>query len=127
MRLRASVTRRSWIDALRPLTDLPLIAGVGIATPEQAIEACAFADGAIVGSALMARLVDGDRAGAVDLAAEFADAIHEIGAGRGIREPVRDRGAAVRLTVEFDRPARGRRTPVVASVHWVRFSEVITL
>jgi tryptophan synthase alpha chain len=77
-----STTARSLVDALRPLTDLPLIAGVGIATPEQAIEACAFADGVTVGSALMARLVDGDRAGAVDLVAEFADAIRGIGAGR---------------------------------------------
>ena len=51
------------VTALRPLTDLPLLVGVGIGTPDQAAEACAFADGVIVGSALMARLVEGERDG----------------------------------------------------------------
>ena len=50
------------------MTDLPLLVGVGIGTPEQAAEAGAFADGVIVGSALMAKLVDGDRDGMLELA-----------------------------------------------------------
>ena len=58
-------TGASLVAALRPLTDLPLLLGVGIGTPEQAAEACASADGVIVGSALMARMVQGDRDGAV--------------------------------------------------------------
>ncbi len=46
------------------LHDLPLLVGVGIASPEQAADAaCGFADGVIVGSALMTRLLDGDRDG----------------------------------------------------------------
>ena len=53
------------VDALRPHTDLPLLVGVGIGAPEQAAEACAFADGVVVGSALMARVVGGDLDGAV--------------------------------------------------------------
>jgi tryptophan synthase alpha chain len=68
-------TARQVVDALRPHTDLPLLVGVGIGTPDQARAACAFADGAIVGSALMARLVDGDRAGALALAGAFRAAI----------------------------------------------------
>jgi tryptophan synthase alpha chain len=60
---------------MRPNTDLPLLVGVGIATPELAAEACAFADGAIVGSALMARLLEDDRDGAVKLAAAFREAV----------------------------------------------------
>ena len=64
-------TAREVVEALRPHTDLPLLVGVGIATPEQAAAACAFADGVIVGSALMARLVEGDRAGAIALAQAF--------------------------------------------------------
>ena len=52
-----------------------LLLGVGIGTPEHAAEACTFADGVIVGSALMARLVDGDREGAVALAAAFRAAV----------------------------------------------------
>ena len=38
---------------VRPLTDPPLLVGVGIATPEQAARACAFADGVVVGTALV--------------------------------------------------------------------------
>lgn len=66
---------RDVVEALRPLTDLPLLVGVGIATPELAAEAGTFADGVIVGSALMERLVAGDRPGALALAAAFRDAI----------------------------------------------------
>jgi len=66
-----ATTARDLVAALRPLTDLPLLVGVGIGTPEQAADACAFADGVIVGSALMARLVEGDRSGALELAAAF--------------------------------------------------------
>jgi len=59
------------VAAIRPHTDLPLLVGVGIATPEQAREASTFADGIIVGSALMAPLVAGDPAGALQLAEAF--------------------------------------------------------
>jgi tryptophan synthase alpha chain len=68
-------TARQVVDALRPHTDLPLLVGVGIGTPDQARAACAFADGAIVGSALMARILEGDRAGALALARSFREAI----------------------------------------------------
>jgi len=70
-----ATTARDLVAALRPLTDLPLLVGVGIGTPEQAADACAFADGVIVGSALMARLVQGDRSGALELAAAFRASI----------------------------------------------------
>jgi tryptophan synthase alpha chain len=40
-------------------TDKPVLLGVGISTPEQAAEAAAHADGVIVGSALVRRLLDG--------------------------------------------------------------------
>jgi tryptophan synthase alpha chain len=64
-------TARQVVEALRPHTDLPLLVGVGIATAEQAVAACAFADGVIVGSALMAQVVDGHREAAIGLAGEF--------------------------------------------------------
>jgi tryptophan synthase alpha chain len=63
------------VRALRPHTDLPLLVGVGIATPEHAAEACRFADGVIVGSALMSRMLEGDTEGTVTLATAFRDAI----------------------------------------------------
>ena len=72
---RLAETARAVVEGLRGLTDLPLLVGVGISTPEQAASACAFADGVIVGSALVAPLVGGDRAGALALAEAFRAAI----------------------------------------------------
>ncbi len=66
---------RELVSALRPLTDLPLLVGVGIGTPDQARQAGEFADGVIVGSALMDRLVHGDRRGMLDLARSFREAL----------------------------------------------------
>lgn len=63
------------VAALRPLTDLPLLVGVGIGSPEQAAEACGFADGVVVGTALMRPLLAGDAEGALDLARRFRAAI----------------------------------------------------
>ncbi len=74
-RTSLSSTARGVVEALRPLTDLPLLVGVGIGTAEQAAEACGFADGVIVGSALMARMVEGDREGLVRLARDFRAAV----------------------------------------------------
>jgi tryptophan synthase alpha chain len=74
-RERLAGTAEEVVRALRPLTDLPLLVGVGIGTPAQASEACGFADGVIVGSALVRRLVDGDAEGALAMAGEFRTAI----------------------------------------------------
>ena len=70
-----SATARQVVEAVRPHTDLPLLAGVGIATPAHAVAACAFADGAIVGSAMMARMLEQDRDGLLELAAAFREAL----------------------------------------------------
>ena len=43
----------------RALTDRPVLLGLGISTPEQAVAACAEADGVVVGSAIVRRLLDG--------------------------------------------------------------------
>lgn len=74
-RERLAGTAEEVVGALRPLTDVPLLVGVGIGTPAQAAEACRFADGVIVGSALVRRLLEGDRAGALRLAAAFRSAV----------------------------------------------------
>jgi tryptophan synthase alpha chain len=63
------------VEALRPHTDLPLLLGVGIGSPEQAAEACTFADGVVVGSVLMARALAGDADGIVTLASAFRSSI----------------------------------------------------
>jgi tryptophan synthase alpha chain len=77
VRSELAPTAREVVDAIRPHTDLPLLVGVGIATPELAAHSCAFADGAIVGSAMMAPLLEGDRDRAISLAAAFREAVHE--------------------------------------------------
>ena len=76
-RAALSETSRQVVEALRRLTDLPLLVGVGISTPEQAAEACSFADGVVVGSALMARLLDDDHDGALSLIRDFRAAVRE--------------------------------------------------
>ncbi|MCL7452701.1 MAG: tryptophan synthase subunit alpha [Anaerolineae bacterium] len=43
----------SWVARVRSVTDLPLAVGFGISTPGQAAQVARFADGAIVGSALI--------------------------------------------------------------------------
>jgi tryptophan synthase alpha chain len=57
---------------LKAATDKPVLLGVGLSTPEQAVEASSVADGVIVGSALVRRLLEGggpEQAGA--LVADF--------------------------------------------------------
>ena len=44
---------------LKEVTDVPVLLGLGISNAEQACEAAAAADGVIVGSALVRRLLDG--------------------------------------------------------------------
>jgi tryptophan synthase alpha chain len=66
---------RGVVEAIRPLTQKPLLVGVGISTPEQAAAACEFADGVVVGSALVRCLLEGDRDGMLRLADKFRSAI----------------------------------------------------
>ena len=55
-------TASSRVDELagrvRTVTDIPLVLGVGISTPAHAAAAAAVADGVIVGSALVRRVLD---------------------------------------------------------------------
>lgn len=70
-----SDTARELVERLRPLTDLPLLVGVGVGTPEQATQVASFADGAIVGSALMSRLLESGPAGLIHAARAFRAAL----------------------------------------------------
>ena len=47
------------VQRARAATDMPVCCGIGISTPEQAREVCEVADGVVVGSALVRRLLDG--------------------------------------------------------------------
>jgi tryptophan synthase alpha chain len=66
-----AATSKQVVAKLRPITDRPLLVGVGIGTPAQAAEVCGFADGVIVGSALMVGVLDGDARGVLSLATAF--------------------------------------------------------
>ncbi len=53
-------------------SDLPVLVGVGVTTPEQAVTICRVADGVVVGSALVRRLLDGEGPdGAAELVGSF--------------------------------------------------------
>jgi tryptophan synthase alpha chain len=70
-----AASARRVVAALRPLTETPLLVGIGISTPEQARAACGFADGVVVGTALVEPLLRGAPAEAIDRARRFRDAI----------------------------------------------------
>jgi tryptophan synthase alpha chain len=62
---------------LKAATDKPVLIGVGISTPAQAVEACAVADGVVVGSALVRRVLEGGGpAGAAELVRAFRNALN---------------------------------------------------
>ena len=67
--LAASATRTA--ARLKAVTDRPVLVGVGVSTPAQAAEVCEVADGAVVGSAIVARMLEG--AGPEGVAALVAD------------------------------------------------------
>ena len=67
----------------KAVTDVPVLLGVGISTPDQAAEAAMAADGVVVGSALIARVLDGaGPEGAHALIAEFRAALDDVGAAK---------------------------------------------
>jgi tryptophan synthase alpha chain len=66
---------RQLVASLRPLTKRPLLVGVGIGSPAQAASACEFADGVIVGTALVRTLLGDGAAACLALATEFRRAV----------------------------------------------------
>ena len=61
---------------LKEITDVPVLVGVGISTPEQAAEVCEVADGVVVGSALVRRVLETRSAdAAAELVGTFRDAL----------------------------------------------------
>jgi tryptophan synthase alpha chain len=64
------------VARVRALTKLPIAVGFGIGTPAQAAAAARYADGVVVGSALMDALTQGGVGAAERLARELAAAVH---------------------------------------------------
>ena len=48
------------VQRIRASTDMPVCVGLGVSTPAQAAEVCEVADGVVVGSALVRRLLQGE-------------------------------------------------------------------
>jgi tryptophan synthase alpha chain len=65
---------RAVASRIRAVTDLPVCVGIGVSTPDQAASVCEVADGVVVGSALVRRLLEG---GGPDGAAEFVGSLRD--------------------------------------------------
>ena len=63
------------MNAVREATDLPALVGVGVSTPAQAAEAGSFADGVVVGSALLKAVQEDGVEAAVRLVKEMREAM----------------------------------------------------
>lgn len=63
------------VDLLRELTDRPALVGLGVSTPSQAVETCAFADGVIVGSAVIRAIQEDGVEAAVTLVKAMREAL----------------------------------------------------
>jgi tryptophan synthase alpha chain len=61
---------------LTAVTDKPVLLGVGVSNADQAVSACTAADGVVIGSAVVRRLLEGDGpAGAAAFVAEVRAAL----------------------------------------------------
>ncbi|MGH9119466.1 MAG: tryptophan synthase subunit alpha [Acidimicrobiales bacterium] len=75
-RASISATATAIAGRVQAVTDRPVLVGVGISTPEQAAEVSRVADGVVVGSALVRRLLDGEGPeAAAALVADFRTAL----------------------------------------------------
>ncbi|MFE9388243.1 tryptophan synthase subunit alpha [Streptomyces sp. NPDC006784] len=69
---------RELVERVRSTTDLPVCVGLGVSNPAQATEVAAFADGVIVGSAFVKRLLEADTlAAGLDEVRQLAAALAE--------------------------------------------------
>ena len=64
------------VGRVRAHTDLPVCAGIGVSNPDQAAAVARFADGAIVGTALVRALADAGLPALRTLTAQLANAVH---------------------------------------------------
>lgn len=78
-RNRVADTAASLVTRVRRASPLPVAVGLGVGTGEQAAEVAGYADGVIVGSAFVRRLLDDDLVGLGRLAAELADGVRRGG------------------------------------------------
>jgi tryptophan synthase alpha chain len=59
----------------KALTDRPVLIGVGVSTPAQAVQACSQADGVVVGTTVVRAMMDGGPAAVGDVVGSFRAAL----------------------------------------------------
>ncbi|HVF19013.1 MAG TPA: tryptophan synthase subunit alpha [Mycobacteriales bacterium] len=69
------------VERVRAVTDLPVAVGLGVSTGAQAAQVATYADGVIVGSALVAALADGGVAALGALARDLAAGVRAVERG----------------------------------------------
>ncbi|HVK19739.1 MAG TPA: tryptophan synthase subunit alpha [Actinokineospora sp.] len=75
-REQLAASARVIAERTKALTSRPVLVGVGISTPEQAVEVCEVADGVVVGSAVVRRALETGSPDAVaELVGSFRDAL----------------------------------------------------
>jgi tryptophan synthase alpha chain len=70
------------VRRLKPLTDVPVLVGVGVSNATQAAEVCMVADGAIQGASVMRRMIDGGADAVGAYVAEVRAAVDAVTAVR---------------------------------------------
>lgn len=77
---RESLSERAGpvVERCREATDLPVLVGIGITTPEQAVEAAGVADGVVIGTAVVARVMDGGPGAAAAFLSEVRTALDAV-------------------------------------------------
>ena len=77
-RASLAATATELASRLRPLTELPVLVGVGVSNAEQAAQACAVADGVIQGASMMRRMMESGPDAVGDYVAEVRAAIDTV-------------------------------------------------
>jgi len=70
------------VRRLKPLTDLPILVGVGVSNAAQAAEVCAVADGAVQGASVMRRMIEGGAEAVGAYVAEVRSAVDAVASVR---------------------------------------------
>lgn len=66
------------VERCRLATDLPVLVGIGVSSPEQAVEAVRSADGVVIGSAVVARVMDEGAEAAAEFLRDVRSALDDL-------------------------------------------------
>lgn len=76
VRTQLAESARTMAVRLKAVTDKPVLVGVGVSTPDQAVEVSEVSDGVVIGSVVVQRMLDGaGPEGVGELIAEFRSAL----------------------------------------------------